>query len=118
MIIKSPSYSCLEHYEQYLTLKNKSTYQLRWTARVIPFYTRGERNHLVECLEFIPYSLVFKEVYPNGGLGNALSLSQFNALQIEEPLNFKNNCHGFTFADGKYAISNYFVNFILNDEYE
>lgn len=118
MIRKTQFSPAIEHYEQYITLKNQRVYQLRWKARVLPFYTCGGENNLVECLDCLLDSIVFREVLGLGTYGVPLSLEAFNALNIEEPLYFNSNCHGFTFADGKYFISNYFVNCILSAEYE
>lgn len=118
MIIKSLDHQAIEHYEQYLTLKNQKTYCLYWKAKVLQFYTCGHHNNLVECLEYIPNSLFFRELFPNGGLGSTITLDEFNSCYADEPLNFKSNCHGFTFSHGKYLINNYFVDIILNNEYE
>ena len=46
-----------------------------------------------------------------------ISLNDFNVLHPGEQLDFRCNCHGFTFTNGKFWIANDYVSCILKDEF-
>ena len=106
----------IERYEEYVSINNRR-FELRWKSKVLQYYTCGSNSKLVECLDFIDESLSIKELFENDKPGIFLSLDEFNSINPEETLDLKCNCHGFTFANGKFFINTHFVDSILEDEF-
>lgn len=117
MIKQSNLPKIIEHNQQHIAAKNGEKYEIKWKSKVLKFYSCGANTYTVECLEMIPGSLTIKHL-DEGNMGEFISLKEFNNDHVNEQLDFRCNCHGFTFANGKYFITNYFVNDILEDEFE
>lgn len=118
MIKKSNSVKVIEYFSHTIEMKNGNTYNFRWKSYVLPYLTCGERESVVECLKIIPESLVIGQIGPDNIHSESISLEQFNQINAIEKINLQCNCHGFTFANGKFWINNKFVNQILKDEYD
>ncbi|XOV91959.1 MAG: hypothetical protein ACFHWX_17340 [Bacteroidota bacterium] len=116
-MIKNPEqYKIIERYERMFTLGNDQVYKIDWKSRVLSYLTCGKETHEIECLETIPESITISEIV-NGSEVEILQV-MFKARHPEEMLDFACNCHGFTFAHGKFTIDNYFVPVILDAEFE
>jgi len=116
MIKKLDYPKVIERYEEYLSTADRK-YELQWKNKVMQYYTCGQNAYEIECLNFLIDTLTIREVIGNELYKDPINLSEYNYKNPEEPLDFTCNCHGFTFANGRHFIDNYFVTNILDDEY-
>ena len=115
MIREKQQYRAIEKVQFNFLSKNGKKYILQWDGEVRPFYTCGSQNHVIECLEVLEDSILIRPLSKKPG--EPQNLKEYNQKQRREPLNLRCNCHGFTFAHGKYFISNEFVGLILEEEF-
>lgn len=117
MIKKLIQTKVIERYDHYLSVATGKKFELRWKSKIIQYYTCGLSESVVECIDLIPESV---EIYPLSESGikeKRLTIKSFNTLNPNEQLDFRCNCHGFTFANGKYCITNEYIPAILKDEF-
>lgn len=117
MIKNFEQYRIIERYERVLTTRKDRKYKIQWKSRVLSYFTCGEHTHVIECLDTIPESVTVFEIGQDGSEVEILPI-MFKSQYPDEALDFACNCHGFTFAHGKFSIDNDFVSMILEDEFE
>lgn len=117
MIKTSEDSEAIERYKIFYNIYDDRNYIFQWKSKIIAFYTCGKNCYPIECILFLPDTLTIYESSKNGRSSQNIELSAFNNQNPKEKLNFTCNCHGFTFANGKFCINNEFVPFILDDEY-
>ena len=117
MIRKNDPSFVVENFDFVYRLKNNNCYNVKWKAKVVLFHSCGNKSNNIECLVVIPESVVISYISDSAINAITLSLSGFNHANKDEQLDLKCNCHGFTFANGKFIIDNFWVDKILEDEF-
>jgi hypothetical protein len=107
----------VEHYSQNVLLLSGEKYRLEWESDILHYFTCHADMSVIECMDIDMKSLSIQQNLGGDIYGEKLTLIDFNNLNPNEELDFRCNCHGFTFANGKFWIADHFVDVILKDEF-
>ena len=114
MLKKKKEFGSYENHEINLRT-NDVDFLIKWRTRIDHFITCGECGYELEC-HSLDNASVKIEVLNGNDRFYELTIGQMNAA-YQIMLDLSCNCHGFTFANGKYGIDNAAIDKILEDEF-